>query len=192
MKLGHNLVKYIVCFLGNGVWTKNVFEIYWPLVWILRGKGITIWMLLLERFQPIVGYYTTTLKLKFESWQKSWRLRFENCPKVGLSTLTACEVGTIKSKIYNIFCLNVIFLIPGFLMTNFEVEDHLTPDIPTPSSNPSMTFQPQTFQPWTFRPHGSKFMFEKSWVENFMSEKSGVKRSVVEAWGWKVRGWDFL
>ena len=162
---GHNLVKYFVCFLGNGVWTKNAFEIYWPLVWILRGKGITIWMLLLERFQPIVGYYTTTLKSKFESWQKSWRLRFENCPKVGISTLTAWKVSTIKSQIYNIFCLNVIFLIPGFLMTNFQVEGHLTP---TPSFNPDLSMT------WTFRHHGSKFMFEKSWVENFMSEKSGL------------------
>ena len=53
------------------------------------------------------------------------------------------------------------------------------------------TFQPQTFQPGTFQPH-FWFMVEKFGAENFMAEKSVGERCRVEAWGWKVRGWDVL
>ena len=36
MKLGQNFVKYFVRYLGNGVSTKNAFEINWPLGHKLR------------------------------------------------------------------------------------------------------------------------------------------------------------
>ena len=65
------------------------------------------------------------------------------------------------------------------------------------------TFQPQaSIQPRTFHPLlnslGLKnlLMVEKSGVEKFIFEKSGfelwVEKSGIEAWGWKIRGWNVL